>query len=284
MSATDRLEDKPEVHSTDGEISQDPGESSEGVADEVSQTTQKEPAPQATKRRKPASTQDRRKKVQGEESAEPSEESAEPKKKSARKPAKSQKSDNLTGYTPRLKQLYRNEVAQALQKDLNFSNPMDVPAITKVVVNIGMGESLTNPKAMESAQRDLTTITGQRPIVTKAKKSIAAFKIRQGMPIGLMVTLRGSYMYEFLDRLMNIALPRIRDFRGAPTKGFDGRGNYTLGMREHIVFPEIDYNAIDRIRGLQITIVTTAKTDDAARRLLTLMGLVFSKDTEAALA
>ncbi|MCL0102253.1 50S ribosomal protein L5 [Dehalococcoidia bacterium] len=183
-----------------------------------------------------------------------------------------------------MKQLYRNEVAQALQKDLNFRNPMDVPAITKVVVNIGMGESLTNPKAMENAQRDLTTITGQHPIVTKAKKSIAAFKIRQGMPIGLMVTLRGSYMYEFLDRLINIALPRIRDFRGAPTKGFDGRGNYTLGMREHIVFPEIDYNAIDRIRGLQITIVTTAKTDDAARRLLTLMGLVFSKDTEAALA
>lgn len=190
--------------------------------------------------------------------------------------------EDLTGYTPRLKDKYFKTIAPSLQKELGLANVMEVPRVTKVVLNMGMGESLANPKAMESAERDLSTITGQKPVITKAKKSIANFKIRQGMPIGMMVTLRGNRMYEFLDRLMNIALPRVRDFRGAPNNGFDGRGNYSLGLREQVIFPEIDFNSIDRIRGLQITVVTTARNDDAARKLLVLMGLAFAKTGAAA--
>lgn len=188
--------------------------------------------------------------------------------------------EDLTGYTPRLREKYLKEVVPALQKDLSLANVMQVPKIVKVTVNIGMGEALTNPKAMESAERDITAITGQKPVITKAKKSIATFKIRKGMPIGIMVTLRGNLMYEFLDRLFNIALPRIRDFRGVPVKGFDGRGNYSLGIKEHVIFPEIDYNSIDRIRGFQVTMVTSATTDDQARRLLALMGLAFAHDQQ----
>ena len=183
----------------------------------------------------------------------------------------------MTGYVPRLKDKYFKTIVPTLQRELSLANVMEVPRVTKVVLNMGMGESLANPKALESAERDLATITGQKPVITKAKKSIANFKIRQGMPIGIMVTLRGSRMYEFLDRLMNIALPRVRDFRGAPNNGFDGRGNYSLGLREQIIFPEIDFNSIDRIRGLQITVVTTARNDDASRRLLALMGFAFAK-------
>lgn len=167
-----------------------------------------------------------------------------------------------------------------LMKEFQYDNVMQVPKLTKIVLNIGLGESIQNSKAIDAAVNDLTLITGQKPVVTKAKKSIAAFKLRAGMPIGAMVTLRGQRMYEFLDRLTAVALPRIRDFRGVSPNAFDGRGNYTLGLREQIVFPEIDYDRIDRTRGLEMSIVTTAKTDDEGRRLLQLFGMPFAK-TEA---
>ena len=179
---------------------------------------------------------------------------------------------------PRLKERYRSEIAPALLKEFGYSNPMQVPQVSKVVINVGLGELLDNPKALESVERDIAAITGQHPVATKAKKSIANFKVRQGMTIGMMVTLRGNQMYEFLDRLINIAMPRIRDFRGAPANAFDGRGNYSLGLREQVIFPEIDFNDIDRIRGLQVTIVTTARDDEEARSLLTHMGVAFSKE------
>lgn len=175
------------------------------------------------------------------------------------------------------KERYRQEVVPALQKEFNYANPMQVPGIHKVVVNIGMGEVIQNAKAMDAAVADLAAITGQRPVITRAKKSVAAFKLREGMQIGCMVTLRGTRMEYFLDKLLNVALPRIRDFQGISPDAFDGRGNYTLGLREQLVFPEIDYDKIDKLRGMEITIVTTAKTDQEGRRLLALMGMPFKK-------
>jgi large subunit ribosomal protein L5 len=175
------------------------------------------------------------------------------------------------------KEKYRNEVIPGLQKEFQYRNPMQVPGIHKVVINIGMGEVIQNAKAMDAAVADLATITGQRPVVTRAKRSVAAFKLREGMPIGCMVTLRGERMEYFLDKLINVALPRIRDFQGVATDAFDGRGNYTLGLREQLVFPEIDYDKVDRLRGMEITIVTTATTDQEGRRLLALMGMPFKK-------
>ena len=160
-------------------------------------------------------------------------------------------------------------------QEFGYNNVVQVPKLKKVVLNIGLGEALTNPRAMESAAKDLSTISGQKPIITRAKKSIAGFKLREGNPIGMCVTLRGARMYQFMDRLLNAALPRIRDFRGVPATSFDGRGNYSLGIREQIIFPEIDYGQIERIRGLQITINTTARTDAEANRLLALMGMPF---------
>lgn len=177
----------------------------------------------------------------------------------------------------RLKERYVNEIRPALQQELGFDNPMRVPRIEKVVINIGMGEAVANAKALDSAAADLTTISGQKPVITRAKKSIANFKIRQGMPIGMMVTLRGERMYEFLDRFLNVALPRIRDFQGAPLNAFDGRGNYSMGVREQLIFPEIEYDRIDRIRGMQVTFVTTARNDQEARRLLDLTGVPFQR-------
>ncbi|MBC7263596.1 MAG: 50S ribosomal protein L5 [Chloroflexi bacterium] len=177
----------------------------------------------------------------------------------------------------RLRDRYYSEIIPAMQREFGYRNIMEVPRLVKVVVNIGLGEALQNAKAMDAAAKDLATITGQRPIITRARKSIATFKLRQGNPIGLKVTLRGRRMYDFMDRLMNIALPRQRDFRGVSPDAFDGRGNYTLGLREQLVFPEVDYDSIDKIRGLEITIVTTAKTDEEARRLLQLMGMPFSR-------
>lgn len=179
--------------------------------------------------------------------------------------------------TPRLKELYGREVVPTLVREFGYENVMQVPRLEKIVVNIGMGEALQNPRAMDSAAGDVATITGQKPVITRAKKSIAGFKVRQGNPIGLMVTIRGDRMYEFVDRLVNAALPRIRDFQGVPPNAFDGRGNYSLGIREQLIFPEIDYDKIDRIRGLQITIVTTAKTDEEGKRLLELMGMPFAR-------
>ena len=177
-----------------------------------------------------------------------------------------------------LKERYQKEVAPALMKALNLSNVMEVPRITKVVVNIGLGEALDNPKALDAAVGDLVTITGQKPVVAKARVSIAAFKLREGRSIGAKVTLRGERMWSFLDRLMNIALPRVRDFRGISPDSFDGRGNYTLGLREQLVFPEIEYDKIDKLRGLEITIVTTARSDDHGRQLLQMLGMPFRKE------
>lgn len=177
----------------------------------------------------------------------------------------------------RLKEKYRQEVVPALQKEFSYSNPMQVPTVKKVVVNIGMGEVIQNPKAMEAAVADLAAITGQRPVITRAKRSVAAFKLREGMQIGCMVTLRGPRMYIFLDKLMNVALPRLRDFQGVSSEAFDGRGNYTLGLREQLVFPEIDYDKVDKVRGMEVSVVTTARTDQEGRRLLALMGMPFKK-------
>jgi large subunit ribosomal protein L5 len=177
----------------------------------------------------------------------------------------------------RLKEHYQNEVRKKLQDEFQITNPMAVPKIEKVVLNMGMGEAIANAKILDTAVEELTTITGQKPVVTKAKKSIASFKLREGQSIGTMVTLRGEKMYEFLDRLINIALPRVRDFRGLPTKSFDGRGNYTLGVRDHLIFPEIDAGKVDKSKGMNITIVTTAKNDEQARSLLRELGLPFAK-------
>ncbi len=176
----------------------------------------------------------------------------------------------------RLHERYRAEVVPALIKQFEYGNPMEVPRVDKIVVNIGLGEALTNAKAIEAAVGDLTTITGQKPIVTRAKRSIAQFRLRTGNPIGAKVTLRGERMWDFLDRLTSIALPRIRDFRGIPSKSFDGRGNYSLGFREQLAFPEIDYDKVDRLRGLEISIVTTAKSDEESKRLLELLGMPFA--------
>ncbi len=175
----------------------------------------------------------------------------------------------------RLKDRYQKEIVPILMEDFDYSNVMEVPRLVKIVVNIGLGEALQDAKALDGASRDLSIITGQRPIVTRARKSIAGFKLREGMAIGMKATLRGRRMYDFLDRLINIALPRQRDFRGISRDSFDGRGNYTLGLEEQLVWPEIDYDSIDKVRGMEISIVTTAKTDEEARRLLTLLGMPF---------
>ncbi|RLC90761.1 MAG: 50S ribosomal protein L5 [Chloroflexi bacterium] len=177
---------------------------------------------------------------------------------------------------PYLKKRYQEEVVPALMKEFHYANIMQVPRVRKVVLNVGMGEAMDNPKAMEHALQDITVITGQRPVVTKARKSIANFKLRQGRAIGVKVTLRGERMWAFLDRLMNVALPRTRDFRGVPDK-FDGHGNYTLGLREQLIFPEIAYDSIDKIRGFEISINTTADTDEEARHLLELLGMPFRR-------
>jgi len=176
----------------------------------------------------------------------------------------------------RLHEKYNNEVMAELTKTFSYKNVMQIPKIEKVIINMGVGEAVGNPKALEAAVADLTLISGQKPIMTRAKKSIATWKIRQGMPIGAKVTLRGERMYQFLDKFMNIALPRVRDFRGVSAKSFDGRGNYSVGLKEQLIFPEIDYDKIDKIRGMNIVVVTTAKTDEEARELLKLMGMPFS--------
>jgi large subunit ribosomal protein L5 len=179
--------------------------------------------------------------------------------------------------TPRLKQKYREEITQALMKKFNYSSPMQVPKVEKVVINMGVGEAVQNPKVLDGAVEDLTLISGQKPVITRAKKSIAGFKLREGMPIGCKVTLRGDRMYYFLDKLFNVALPRVRDFRGVSPKSFDGRGNYTLGLKEQLIFPEIDYDKVDKVRGMDVIIVTTAETDEEARELLAQLGMPFRK-------
>ena len=177
-----------------------------------------------------------------------------------------------------LKERYQQELVPALMKSLGLDNIMQVPRVEKVVVNIGVGEALDNAKALDAAVGDMTKVTGQKPIVTKARKSIANFKLREGRAIGVKVTLRGDRMWSFLDRLMNVALPRVRDFRGISPNAFDGRGNYTLGLREQLVFPEIEYDKIDKLRGLEISIITTARNDDESRQLLQMLGMPFRKE------
>jgi large subunit ribosomal protein L5 len=178
---------------------------------------------------------------------------------------------------PRLQQTYKDQIVQQLTKEFDYANVMQVPRVDKIVVNIGIGEAKDNDKALDAAVNDVTTITGQKPQLIKAKKSVAAFKLRAGQTVGIKTTLRGRRMWYFLDKLLNIALPRIRDFRGVNPDGFDGRGNYSLGMREQVVFPEIDYDKIDKLRGLEVSIITTARSDDEARSLLTRLGMPFRK-------
>ncbi|HEU4391050.1 MAG TPA: 50S ribosomal protein L5 [Blastocatellia bacterium] len=179
----------------------------------------------------------------------------------------------------RMKERYNSEVIPALMKEFGYTNKMAVPKLEKIILNVGVGrEAQTNPKVFDQAAMELATVSGQKPVVTRAKKSIAAFKLRTGMPVGVAVTLRGERMYEFLDRLVNAVLPRVRDFRGVSPKAFDGRGNYTIGIKEQLIFPEIDFNKVDRIRGMNISIVTTARTDEEARALLRLFGMPFSKN------
>lgn len=177
----------------------------------------------------------------------------------------------------RIRDSFRGEVVPALMKEQGYENPMQVPRLEKIVLNISLGEAIQNPRALEAATNDISLITGQRPVITRAKRPIASFKLRAGMAIGVMVTLRGERMYEFFDRLVNAALPRVRDFQGIPSKAFDGKGNYTLGIKEQIIFPEIDYDKVDKIRGLQVSIITTAPTDQEAKRLLETMGMPFSR-------
>jgi large subunit ribosomal protein L5 len=181
------------------------------------------------------------------------------------------------GYTPRLKQRYREEILPRLQKEFGITNVMAVPRIEKISLNMGMGEAISNIKVLDDAVDELTALAGQKPAITRAQKSIAAFKLRAGMPIGCRVTLRGDRMWEFLDRLLSVALPRVRDFRGVSTKSFDGRGNYTLGIRDHLIFPEIDYNKVERPKGMNITIVTTAGNDERAQYLLRELGMPFQR-------
>ena len=175
----------------------------------------------------------------------------------------------------RLKERYQREIAPALAKEFDITNPMAVPKLEKIVINMGLGEAIANSKIVDTAAAELASVAGQKPVVTKAKKSIASFKLRAGMPIGSMVTLRGDRMYEFLDRLVSVALPRVRDFRGVSPRSFDGRGNYTLGIREQLIFPEIDFNKVDKTRGMNISIVTTARNDEQARALLKALGMPF---------
>ena len=176
-----------------------------------------------------------------------------------------------------LRDRYFQEIVPQLREQYQYKSPMQIPRIVKIILNMGLGEAIQNVKILDSASAELSQISGQKPVITKARQSIAAFKLRKGMPIGCMVTLRGHRMYEFFDKLVNVALPRVRDFRGISSKALDGRGNYTLGIKEHLIFPEIDYDKIDKIKGMNITIVTTAKTDDEARTLLALMGMPFKR-------
>ncbi len=177
----------------------------------------------------------------------------------------------------RLRDKYENEVLPAMMEKFNYENPMEIPRLVKIVINMGVGEAKENPKALDAAVNDLSLISGQKPVVTRAKKSVAAFKLREGMPIGTKVTLRGNRMYEFLDKFINIALPRVRDFRGVSANSFDGRGNFAIGIKEQLIFPEIEYDKIDKVRGMDIIINTTAKTDEEAREFLRLLGMPFRK-------
>lgn len=195
----------------------------------------------------------------------------------AEKPAAKARKKPADKVMPRLLEFYRRECVPRMVQEFRYRSPMQVPRLEKIIINMGLGEAIQNIKLLESATQELAAITGQKPVVTRARQSIAAFKLREGMPIGAMVTLRRGRMYDFLDKLVNVVLPRVRDFRGVSDRAFDGRGNYTLGIREQIIFPEIDYDKIDKIKGMNITIVTTARTDEEGKYLLTLLGLPFRR-------
>jgi large subunit ribosomal protein L5 len=214
-------------------------------------------------------------KPKGKKGGEPA--AAEAKGKKGKKPAAEDARPSEPPRPARLHKYYREQVVPALRQRFGYDNPMQVPRLEKIVINMGIGEAISNSKLLDAAVEDLRQIAGQQPVVTRAKKSIANFKLREGMPVGCRVTLRGARMYEFFDRLVNVALPRIRDFRGVPSKSFDGRGNYTLGLKEQINFPEIDYDKIMQLMGMDITVVTTAKTDEESRELLALMNMPFRK-------
>lgn len=246
--------------------------------EETKKKETKDAKPKVKKETKPAAKAERKAKTKGESKPK----AGAPAKASGKVPAKAEEKTvapvrkPLAPRTlPRLLERYRKEIVGTLKKEFGYQNVMQVPQVNKIVVNVGIGEALTNAKALDAAVSDLTAITGQKPVVQKAKKSIATFKLREGQSVGVKVTLRGDRMYQFLDRLVNAALPRLRDFRGVPREAFDGRGNYTLGLREQLVFPEIDYDKIDKVRGMEITIVTSAHTDEEARRLLQLLGMPF---------
>jgi large subunit ribosomal protein L5 len=224
----------------------------------------KQKNPAAGQQKQQGKPQQQSKKAKGEQADAGEQESSKPSRPKANNRA-----------TARLRERYVKEVQPALMKEFSLENPMAAPKLEKIVVNMGVGEATQNAKAIDPAVSEMTQITGQKPVVTRARKSIAAFKVREGMPIGVMVTLRGDRMYEFFDRLVNVALPRVRDFRGVPVKSFDGRGNYTLGIREQLIFPEIDYSKVEKLKGMNITIVTTAGSDDQARSLLKHMGMPF---------
>ena len=192
-------------------------------------------------------------------------------------PSPTQSLSQTATVTPRMLVRFREEVTPALTGEFGYTNPMQVPSLSKIAINIGLGEALTNARAVETATADLMTITGQRPVVTRAKKAVSNFRLREGNPIGLIVTLHGSRMWEFFDRLVSASLPRTRDFRGVSLEAFDGRGNYSLGITEQVIFPEIDFAAIDRVRGMQVNIVTTARTDEEGQRLLALLGMPFAR-------
>ena len=183
----------------------------------------------------------------------------------------------VTTAVPRLKERYNEEIVPALMKEFGYANVMQAPRLEKVTLNVGLGEAVANAKALDAASQDVATITGQHPVITRAKRSISNFKLREGMPIGVTVTLRGSRMWEFMDRMLNATLPRIRDFQGVSPNSFDGRGNYSLGLREQVIFPEIEYDKIDKVRGMQVTVVTTARTDEEGKRLLELLGMPFAR-------
>lgn len=216
------------------------------------------------------------------EQKKPKEEHAEKKPKkgapAAAKPAPVEKGVQTKGPTPRLKERYRNEILPALMKDKGYKNRMAVPRLEKIVLNMGMGEATRNIKVLDFAVDELSRITGQKPVIRKARKAISSFKLREGMPVGASVTLRGDHMYEFLDRLISIALPRVRDFKGVSTDAFDGRGNYTLGLKDQLIFPEIDFAKVDKARGMNVTFVTSARTDDEARTLLDYLGMPFRRN------
>ena len=227
-------------------------------------------------------TDDRHVEAQPEDQAQEQSAPQEQGRSDGRAPKPEGRSKGLGGRLTRMQKRYREEVAPALRQEFGYGNPLETPRLTKVVLNIGLGEALANANILEAATQQLAAITGQKPVTTKAKKSIAGFKLREGNVIGAMVTLRSHRMYDFVDRFLNASLPRIRDFRGVSRTSFDGQGNYSLGIREQVIFPEIDYNLIDRIRGLQVTFVTTAKTDQETFRLLELMGMPFARVQEGA--